>query len=236
MRFVVLGTGTNVGKTYFTRALTLALRNVEPALLVGAAKPVESGFGENSDAAQLASAGNVPAPNPHPLVALPDPVSPHLAARRVGVTISLDSIAAWVDDWERSAFENIVPPVVTRVDPSPCFCSVIESAGACFSPLSVGATNFDLALALEPATWILVAHDGLGVLHDLTVTLALMRTRGRQPDHVVLSASRPADASTGTNAAELRALNIADAAAELPANADALALKPFARRLLQSHR
>jgi hypothetical protein len=59
----------------------------------------------------------------------------------------------------------------------------------------------------------------LGVLHELAATLRALGAAGRVPDHVVLSAARGSDASTGTNADELRRLGIADPALELGPNA-----------------
>jgi dethiobiotin synthetase len=98
--------------------------------------------------------------------------------------------------------------------------TVIETAGGVFSPLSASATNFDLAQALEPAIWLLVAADALGVLHDVSATLQAMRARARLPDYVVLSGAREADRSTGTNAAELTALRIATVHAVLARDDD----------------
>ena len=84
--------------------------------------------------------------------------------------------------------------------------TLIETAGGALSPLSATATNLDLARALSPALWLLVAPDALGVLHDCRVTLAAL---GRAPDALALSAARALDASSGTNAEELRWLGIA---------------------------
>ena len=69
------------------------------------------------------------------------------------------------------------------------------------------------------ATWVLVASDRLGVLHDVCATLAAMRAHGACPDYLVLSAPAQADASTGTNAAELRRLPGTPPIIELPRNA-----------------
>jgi dethiobiotin synthetase len=82
-------------------------------------------------------------------------------------------------------------------------------AGGVFTPLSTTATNFELARALDPAIWVLVGSDTLGVLHDLTAATEAMRARGRSADFTVLSEARPSDASTGTNANELTLLGIA---------------------------
>ncbi len=227
MRIVVLGTGTHVGKTYFTRQLALSLRALAPQLALAALKPIESGFERAaSDAAALAEVScGVELPQPHPLYALADAVSPHLAARRAGLEITPSAVRAWFDAW----LNAMTPHVASRH-----VIQIVESAGACFSPLSQRSQNFDLAVALEPAIWILVAHDGLGVLHDLGTTLALMKARGRSPDHVALCAARPADASTGTNAAELAQLGITKVSASL--GADQRDLSAFAELLLRDAR
>jgi len=93
---------------------------------------------------------------------------------------------------------------------------IVETAGAVFSPLNARETNFDLARELDPAIWILVAPDRLGVLHDLTVTLFMMKARQRVPDFIVLSQPDPSDPSIGTNAGELGVLSIADVVAVVP--------------------
>ena len=103
-----------------------------------------------------------------------------------------------------------------------------------FTPLAPSATNFELACALEPALWVLVAPDALGVLHDVRVTWEACARRGRVPDYLVLSAARPADASTGTNAHELRTLGIASPLQALPH--DSADLSPLAAALLAKSR
>jgi dethiobiotin synthetase len=109
--------------------------------------------------------------------------------------------------------------------------SVVETAGGVFSPLSLATTNYDLACALEPAIWVLVCADALGVLHELSATLHAMRARGRMPEHVVLSAAREPDASTGSNARELSALGIVTPTAVLERNDDQ-GIQDLVQRLL----
>jgi dethiobiotin synthetase len=79
-----------------------------------------------------------------------------------------------------------------------------------FSPLGHAKTNLALAELLEPALWILIAPDRLGVLHDVTATLQAMRTLSRIPDFILLSQGAPTDESTGSNAGELTRLGIAE--------------------------
>jgi dethiobiotin synthetase len=115
---------------------------------------------------------------------------------------------------------------------------LIETAGAAFTPLAPGVTNVDLAIAFEPCFWLLVAPDALGVLHDVTVTLAALEIRARTADALVLSAARPADASTGTNADELRRLGIANPVAALAwgvSNLDEFARTLIARATAQRY-
>ena len=191
MRVVILGTGTDVGKTYVTACLARSLR-ARGCSSVLALKPIESGVesGVTGDAGVIAAAAAHPAAlSPWRFRAA---VSPHLAAREEGVRLDLGEVAGWV----RSEEERLRSEV-----------ALVELAGGAFSPLGVSATNVDLALALEPALWLLVAPDSLGVLHDVTATL---RALPRKPDAVLLSAARAPDQSSGRNAAELQRLGIVD--------------------------
>jgi dethiobiotin synthetase len=195
---IVLGTGTDVGKTYVTACLARGLAEHRSVL---ALKPIESGVDPHApgDAGTIAAAaGHAPL---HSRWRFEAPVSPHLAARMAGTSIDLAHVAQWVADQER--FEA---PEVT----------IVELAGGALSPLAADATNVELALSLGSAVWLLVAPDSLGVLHDLTATL---RCLPRPPDAVLLSRARPADASTGTNALELQRLGIAEVLEVIPAGA-----------------
>jgi len=161
---------------------------------VAGLKPIETGLQTGgllvSDAAALAAVSfHVKLPSPHPLYGFQEPLTPALAARRASASIELRAIPEWV----------------ARAEPTHggSLNVVVETAGGVFSPISDHATNLDLAVALGPATWILVAPDRLGVLHDVASCLQAMRAVGRWPDWLVLSAPDSADASTGTNAAEL---------------------------------
>lgn len=219
MRVVVLGCGTGVGKTRLSVALLRAItaRGL-PSLGL---KPIESGVIRSghsalpppgSDASALALAGSLQISLPHPLYALPDPVSPHLAARTSNIRLDIGHVAEWVQRAEASVAPHIGQPSA--------LWSVVETAGGVFSPLAPRTANFELAQRLDPAVWVLVAADALGVLHEVSATLKAMRACGRAPDHLVLSGAREPDASTGGNAAELSTLGIATPSAVLARNDD----------------
>ena len=194
IRVVVVGTGTSVGKTWIAREVLAELRRRDITAL--GLKPVESGVteGATTDADRLAlQSARAPAAPPY---RLREPLSPHLAARRENRDIDADTILTYVRSQESSDTDN--PPEVV----------LVETAGGLFSPLDASFTNWEIACALDPARWLLVAPDALGVLHDVTATLGAARARGRAPDLVVLSAAREPDPSTGTNAAELQRLGL----------------------------
>jgi dethiobiotin synthetase len=219
-RVVVLGCGTGVGKTRVSVALLRELTGGHRTCV--GLKPIESGVPQGpespatgTDARALAEAGSFQTQAQHPLYALPTPVSPHLAARTAGIEIALPRVARWVEE-----IEEIESRMTLHVLSDSVIWSVVETAGGVFSPLSPATTNYDLACALEPAIWVLVGADALGVLHELSATLQAMRARGRVPDRVVLSAARESDASTGSNARELSALGIVTPTAVLGRNDD----------------
>jgi dethiobiotin synthase len=210
-RIVVLGTGTSVGKTYVTTRLAKALHRRFPAAPILAVKPTETGIvaqetqpeppsdaplaRSDASALEMASFHTAP-PKQHPLYAFVTATSPYRAGRVEGRRVDLAAIMRWLDSH-------------TLQYDTPHSWLLVETAGGVFSPLDVGCTNLDLALALEPSGWLLVAPDSLGVIHDVTATLGAMRSAARAPDWVVLSAARASDDSTGGNMDELAELGVA---------------------------
>jgi 8-amino-7-oxononanoate synthase len=221
-RWIVLGTGTGIGKSFVADALARLLAGQGCA--VAGLKPIETGCRTSADGAPVdgdaarleAVSFHVKHPRPHPLYAFPDAVTPALAARREGQSIDPEAVTSWVD----------------RVRASPAgdpASLVIETAGGVFSPLSASLTNFDLARCLGSAQWVLVAPDRLGVLHEVASTLQAMKSLGRSPDWLVLNAPAQADSSTGTNAAELRLSGVSVPVIELGSDQVA-ALEPIVAR------
>ncbi|MBK8252518.1 MAG: dethiobiotin synthase [Polyangiaceae bacterium] len=215
MRVVVVGTGTGIGKTHLGVALVAAA--VRAGLRACGLKPIESGVPAGAvgeDSAALAAVSNAPIHFPPPYT-LVDPVSPHLAARRAGVSLRVEAACEWVD----------------------CHAAdfvLVETAGALMSPLGVGLTNRDLATALHADRWVLVAPDRLGVLHDVAASNEC--SSGRHPTSsqlVVMQAPETKDASTGTNADELMTLGIAKRVLSMPrGHVDDEACRAAADRIL----
>lgn len=190
---VVTGTGTEIGKTTFAAALAVAWGRT--GARVAAVKPIESGDG--SDGRTLGQVSTFHVTRFQSPYLLPHPVSPHLAARKVGVTIEVEKVIASLAE-VRSEADGVI----------------VELAGGLFSPLAPSVTNADLVAALAPDTTLLVAPDRLGVLHDVAATTrAAVRIAFAG---IVLSAPALPDASTGTNAEELRLVTDVPVLAVLP--------------------
>lgn len=182
IRLGVAATGTGVGKT--TTALTVLREARAAGLRVAGWKPLETGGTEDGDA--LMAASDVRCST---TVQLPEPISPHLAARRAGRPIDLATLAA-----------TAPTPEVDLL--------VVETAGGLFSPLDDdGGTNAELLEVLAPDAILLVAPNRLGVLHDVTAVLrAASALRGRLLA-VALTGGDARDPSVASNAAELARLH-----------------------------
>ncbi len=158
--FFVTGTDTDVGKTVAAAWLTLHLGGRYW-------KPVQSGLqGETDSQLVRRLTGAEVAPEAY---RLPDPLSPHEAARRVGVTIDL---------------EKIVIPEGSRP-------LVIEGAGGLLVPLNDDALVIDLIARLGlPA--ILVSRSTLGTINHTLLSLEALRRRQLTIAGVVINGPRNA--------------------------------------------
>jgi dethiobiotin synthetase len=187
MVFVVTGTGTGIGKTHFSEALLLSAGHA--GLRAAGVKPIESGVSPCtlSDAERLRAASTF---HVKPFgYALPDPVSPHLAARIDGRTLRIDPIVAAIHD------------VQAELD-----LLLVELPGGLFTPLTPSALNVDLAAALRPDRLLLVAPDRLGVLHDVIAAARAARAHPLRIDGIVLVTPESPDSATGHNAADIPSL------------------------------
>ncbi|MEX8493453.1 dethiobiotin synthase [Sphaerotilus sp.] len=165
----VIGTDTGIGKTHAAAHL---LRGFVAAghRAVGM-KPIAAGTArDDDDVLRLRAASNVvvPAALDSP-VRLPEPLSPHLAARRAGVAIALEPIVAACRALQRRA--EVV---------------VVEGAGGFLVPLEEPldeppggglVTGADLAEALGLPV-VLVVGIRLGCLNHALLTAEAVRTRG----------------------------------------------------------
>lgn len=153
----VTGTDTGIGKTFCSVGLVEAA--VAHGVRVGVMKPVAAGATlgadgwRNEDAEQLIAAANSALPydwvNPY---CLPEPMSPHLAARAAGVTLDLAAIRSCC---ERISFGSD--------------WTLVEGAGGWLAPLTDRETIADLARMLDFPVLMIVGLK-LGCLNHAQLT------------------------------------------------------------------
>jgi dethiobiotin synthetase len=159
----VTGTDTGIGKTVIAAALLRGA--VEAGVRAVGMKPVAAGVdpGEsiNADVSALIGAGNVAAAlddvNPFAFAA---PIAPHVAAKRAGLRIDIERIAAAYG--RLAATADLV---------------IVEGAGGALTPLDERQDMLDIAVRLGLPV-LLVVGVRLGCLnHGLASALAI-RARG----------------------------------------------------------
>ncbi len=163
--FFVTGTDTEVGKTHVT--CLLLKQYAAQGLKVIGMKPIaagcelENGEWVNEDVQKLIAASNVTAPldliNPY---RFKEPIAPHLAAEKAGVTIEIQTIV--------NAFKQLQ----TMAD-----VVIVEGAGGFLVPLNAKANMADLAIALGLPT-ILVVGLRLGCINHSLLTVEAIKARG----------------------------------------------------------
>lgn len=111
----VTGTGTGVGKTVLSAALLLRFPEARYW------KPIQTGTAcpDGDDTAEvLRLSGSAPSAAYHHGVRLPDPVSPHLAAKRQGIRIDLgfhaSSVKESADKWIVEGAGGVLVPINER--------------------------------------------------------------------------------------------------------------------------
>jgi dethiobiotin synthetase len=163
--YFVTGTDTGVGKTLVAVALLHALARRYPRVVgmkpVAAGQVRVSGTWASEDALALRAASTVQVPNEldNPIL-LPDPLSPHIAARRAGLRIDIAEL--------QRRFHTLAQ----RAD-----AVVVEGAGGFHVPLSDTETGADLAQALALPI-VLVVGLRLGCLNHAALTAEAIHGRG----------------------------------------------------------
>ncbi|WP_148714849.1 dethiobiotin synthase [Chitinolyticbacter meiyuanensis] len=208
IRYFITGTDTEVGKTVVTCQLLRAF--AAHSLRTVAMKPVASGCelvaGDlvNADVVAHAAAGNVDAPlawrSPYRFA---PPISPHLAAREAGVTVSLDHLADCAD--RLGCLADVV---------------LVEGAGGWYAPLTEHETMADLAVHLA-APVILVVGMRLGCINHALLTAESIAARGVRLAGWIANAVDPGMARYADNVAALQQRITAPLLAEVGHSSDA---------------
>ncbi|CAB3394297.1 dethiobiotin synthase [Kyrpidia spormannii] len=168
---VVIGTDTEVGKTWITGALVGLYREV--GLRATTWKPVQSGCrpgDPGSDSARLKWLGGLEEEEssicPYTLA---EPLAPALAARRAGVALDPEK------------WREILNVRLQRHD-----LVLVEGAGGITVPLADGFTAVELAKGADLPV-LIVARAGLGTVNHILLTVAYARQAGLRVAGVILN-------------------------------------------------
>jgi dethiobiotin synthase len=156
----VTGTDTGVGKTVLSAALMLRY----PGACYW--KPIQTGPDDDTREVQRLSRGRMLDEG----IRLPDPVSPHLAARRAGTVIDVDGLAQRV-------FETPV---------------IVEGAGGALVPVNDSQSMADLMVLLGLPV-VVAARTTLGTINHTLLTLEALRARCLTIAGVVMIGGADAD-------------------------------------------
>ncbi len=157
MRYFITGTDTDVGKTIVCAWLMLHTK-------ARYWKPVQAGLKETDEATIRALTGAGDERFIATAHALPEPLSPHEAAKRAGVKIEMEDF---------KLPDNYKPLIV-------------EGAGGLMVPLNRDSLVIDLIVQLGlPA--ILVCRTGLGTINHTLLSLEALRARNIPVAGVILS-------------------------------------------------
>lgn len=154
----VTGTDTGVGKTVLSAALML--RYPEARYW----KPIQTGPDDDSTEVGRLSGGQVLDKG----IRLPDPVSPHLAARLAGMTIEIPSRAT-----DGAVY-------------------IVEGAGGVLVPLNDTQTMVDL-MARFGLPVVVAARTSLGTINHTLLTVEVLRARGLRVAGVAMIGTGNAD-------------------------------------------
>jgi len=170
----ITGTDTAVGKTTISCQLTVALRHL--GVDVAARKPIEQrckrqgGALYPTDGLALAQAAGEREPidrvTPYRLAGS---ISPAQTAQAGGNQVDLAAVIAAVEAGDPEIFR------------------LVEGAGGFLSPLTIDATNADLAAALGFPV-IVVAANRSGCINHSRLTVEAIRNRGLEAKAVVINA------------------------------------------------
>lgn len=174
----VTATGTDLGKTHVLCLLLERAR--ERGAAVQVLKPVLSGFTPDTLAVTdsgrlLAAAGscvNLEAVSQVTPWRFGPALSPDMAARRAGITISLHEVADFC---------------ARTLDPEGL--GFVEGAGGIMSPLGTGFLNIDLVERLK-ARVLLVVGGYLGTISHTLTAIAALEGRGLRAEAIVLSGAQ----------------------------------------------
>lgn len=157
---VVIGTGTEVGKTWASCELLKYARG--RGMLVSARKPAQSFEGSGATDADLLGAASG------------ESARDVCAAHRWYPVPMAPPMAAEVLQRPRILIDELRSELSWRADAQ---LRLLETAGGLRSPIAHDGDNLDLLVALQPTHVLLVADAGLGAINSVRLCMTQLRDR-----------------------------------------------------------
>ncbi len=159
----ITGTDTSAGKTVASAAL---MHRYRAACSLCYWKPIQTGIEQDDDTETVRRLGGCAEQEVFTEgIRLPKPVSPHLAARRMGVTIDLRTLASSRPNEEAGW--------------------IVEGAGGLLVPVNETETMADW-IALLGLPVLVAARSGLGTINHTLLTLEALRVRSLRVAGVIM--------------------------------------------------
>ncbi len=177
--YLVTGTDTGVGKTYFTywSAKILKSSNIKVSCL----KPVETGVGDVPQDAKLLAEATDQDIKDVVIYTYKLPLSPYAGFLEEGIEVDIEVIKSKIKEYKENS--DIV---------------IVEGAGGICVPIKKGYTYGDLAYE-EGLNVIIVGRAGLGTINHTYLTWFYSKERGLDVRGIVLSGFKGEDISEKTN-------------------------------------
>jgi dethiobiotin synthase len=153
----VTGTDTGVGKTVVAAALLCRFH-------ARYWKPIQTGIETDNDTAEICRLTGK-THNRDEGVRLPNPVSPHLAAKRAGIQIDIETLTEWAANDENAW--------------------IVEGAGGVLVPVNETQTMANLMVKLGLPV-VVAARTTLGTINHTLLTVEALRARSLQIAGVVM--------------------------------------------------
>lgn len=156
IRLFISGTGTEVGKTFFSGLL--AGRLARAGLRVSYIKPVQTGHPPDDDAATVRAMSGLAPERARLLFSAAEPVAPCFV-------------------FENFPFDEVVAAIDAASAAQDCDVLLVESAGGLLVPLDETRFNHHIAEACGLPV-LLVAAGQLGCINDALLSAAFLQQRG----------------------------------------------------------
>jgi dethiobiotin synthetase len=166
----ITGTDTGVGKTTISAGLVQLINGTRPVFYW---KPIQTGTVLGDDTRSVQELTNIPPESiVEPVYRFPEPLSPHMAAKKWGKTVDLEALMTVYQSYQKR--EGFM---------------VIEGAGGILVPFNDTVLQIEFIKQLG-LPLVIVAEDRLGAINQCLLTVKIAREESIEVLGVILTKAR----------------------------------------------